>query len=63
MPLTAPNAPVGSALTPSSIAANGFTLGDANAKHTIDIYEDFQCPICAEFEKSGGPAKVEEAKS
>ena len=49
VPLTAPNAPVGSALTPSSIAANGFTLGDANAKHTIDIYEDFQCPYCRDF--------------
>jgi protein-disulfide isomerase len=49
VPLTAPNAPVGSALTPASIAANGFTLGDANAKHTIDIYEDFQCPYCRDF--------------
>jgi protein-disulfide isomerase len=49
VPLTDPNAPVGSALTPASIPVNGFTLGDANAKHTIDLYEDFQCPICRDF--------------
>jgi protein-disulfide isomerase len=49
VPLAAPNAPVGSALTPASIPVNGFTLGDANAKHTIDVYEDFQCPYCRDF--------------
>jgi protein-disulfide isomerase len=49
VPLASPNAPVGSALTPASIPVNGFTLGDANAKHTIDIYEDFQCPYCRDF--------------
>jgi protein-disulfide isomerase len=69
VPLTAPNAPVGSALTPSSIPVNGFTLGDANAKHTVDIYEDFQCPYCRDFTVgtepqivanyvSGGRAKI-----
>lgn len=49
VPLAAPNPPVGSALTPASIPVNGFTLGDASATHTIDIYEDFQCPYCRDF--------------
>ena len=49
VPLAPPNAPVGSALTPASIPVNGFTLGNASAKHTIDIYEDFQCPYCRDF--------------
>jgi protein-disulfide isomerase len=48
-PLGSPNAPVGSAITPVSIPANGFVLGNADAKHTIDIYEDFQCPVCRDF--------------
>jgi protein-disulfide isomerase len=42
-------APAGSAVTPTSIAMSGFTLGDPNAKHTIDLYEDFQCPNCRDF--------------
>ena len=41
-----PNPPLGSAITPNSIPTNGLTLGNADAKHTIDIYEDFQCPNC-----------------
>ena len=48
-PLGSPYAPVGSAITPTSIATNGLTLGNADAKHTIDIYEDFQCPVCRDF--------------
>jgi protein-disulfide isomerase len=48
-PLGSPNGPVGSAITPLSIPANGQTLGNANAPHTIDIYEDFQCPVCRDF--------------
>jgi protein-disulfide isomerase len=43
------NAPVGSAITPTSVTSNGFTLGNADAKHTIDLYEDFQCPVCRDF--------------
>jgi protein-disulfide isomerase len=45
-PLGSPNPPVGSAVTPSSIRTNGLTLGNPDAKHTIDVYEDFQCPNC-----------------
>jgi protein-disulfide isomerase len=52
------NAPVGSAVTAKSIAANGFTLGSADAKHTIDIYEDFQCPFCRDFTADVEPQVV-----
>ncbi len=45
-PLGSPNPPVGSAITPSSIPTNGLTLGNPDAKHTIDLYEDFQCTNC-----------------
>ncbi len=44
-----PNAPVGNAVTLASIPASGRTLGNADAKHTIGIYEDFQCPNCRTF--------------
>jgi protein-disulfide isomerase len=29
-------------------------IGKASAPHTIKLYEDFQCPICQEFEKVAG---------
>jgi protein-disulfide isomerase len=51
-------APAGSAVTPSSIPMNGVTLGDPNAKHTIDLYEDFQCPICRDFTHDTEPQIV-----
>ncbi len=56
--LGSPNPPVGSALTSSSIPANGQTLGKADAAHTIDIYEDFQCPICRDFSVDTEPQIV-----
>ncbi|WP_026425063.1 DsbA family protein [Actinokineospora inagensis] len=31
------------------------TVGKDTAKATIDVYEDFLCPICGEFEKTYGP--------
>ena len=52
------NAPVGSALTSKSIPTSGFTLGNADAKHTIDIYEDFQCPYCRDFTADSEPQLV-----
>jgi protein-disulfide isomerase len=57
-PLGSPNAPVGSALTSKSIPASGFTLGNADAKHTLDIYEDFQCPFCRDFTVDTEPQVV-----
>jgi protein-disulfide isomerase len=52
------NAPVGSALTPKSIPASGLTLGNADAKHTIDVYSDFQCPYCRDFSVDTEPQVV-----
>jgi protein-disulfide isomerase len=31
-------------------------VGKDDAKATIDVYEDFLCPICGTFEKQNGPA-------
>ncbi|MCW2765353.1 MAG: disulfide bond formation protein DsbA [Nocardioides sp.] len=30
----------------------GVVIGDANAPTTVEVYEDFQCPICREFEQA-----------
>lgn len=36
---------------PSRVTADyGVMVGDASAKRTIVIYEDFQCPACGQFE-------------
>lgn len=32
----------------------GVVVGDASAPHTVTVYEDFQCPICHEFEGKTG---------
>ena len=32
----------------------GVVVGDASAPHTVTVYEDFQCPICHEFEGKAG---------
>ena len=48
-PPPAPIAPIASALTPSDIHSDGLTLGNPNAPHTLDLYEDFQCPRCRDF--------------
>lgn len=46
------------AKTPSSVSADrnyGITFnGDLTGVPVIDIYEDFQCPVCAQFEKLNG---------
>jgi protein-disulfide isomerase len=47
--LGSPNPPLPSQVTPSSIPVSGRTLGNANAKVTIDLYEDFQCTACWTF--------------
>jgi protein-disulfide isomerase len=50
-----PNPPAARVITPASIPANGRTLGNANAPHTLDLYEDFQCPICSDFTRDSEP--------
>jgi protein-disulfide isomerase len=57
-PIVAPFAPQASILTPSSIHTDGLTLGDANAPHTLDLWEDYQCPHCADFTRDAEPQIV-----
>jgi protein-disulfide isomerase len=47
--LGAPNAPAGSMITPLTIPTDGRTIGNADAKVTIDLWEDFQCTACWTF--------------
>jgi protein-disulfide isomerase len=46
------------AKTPASVSADrnyGITFnGDLTGVPVIDVYEDFQCPVCAQFEKLNG---------
>ena len=46
---SAPSLMPPSVVTPTNIPTNGRTLGDANAKVTIDVYEDFRCTGCFAF--------------
>jgi protein-disulfide isomerase len=57
-PMVAPFAPQASMLTPTSIHSDGLTLGDANAPHTLNLWEDFQCPHCADFTRDAEPQVV-----
>lgn len=41
--------------TGSPVAQSGILIGQASAPVTLDLYEDFNCPICGEFEKADGP--------
>ena len=50
-----PVAPAAKLLTPASIPQNGRTLGNADAKHTLDLYEDFQCTVCSNFTRDSEP--------
>jgi protein-disulfide isomerase len=40
----------------NAVDGTGFAIGNASAKATIELYEDFQCPACAGFEQAAGPA-------
>jgi protein-disulfide isomerase len=39
------------AAPPANLVDSGIQIGQANAKVKIEIYEDFQCPFCMNFEK------------
>ena len=50
--IPAPTGPV-----PSGVSlADGVTVGRSTAPVTLDLYEDPQCPVCAQFESQVGPA-------
>jgi protein-disulfide isomerase len=41
--------------TPSNLTGTyDVAIGKSSAPHTLTLYEDFQCPICQEFEKAVG---------
>jgi protein-disulfide isomerase/uncharacterized membrane protein YphA (DoxX/SURF4 family) len=49
--LPAPTGPV-----PAGVSlADGVTVGRSTAPVTLDLYEDPQCPVCAQFEAQVGP--------
>ncbi len=35
-----------------SAKATGNVLGDANAPVTVEVYADFQCPVCGQFDRT-----------
>ena len=39
---------------PGTTAAGGILVGSSSAKHHLVLFEDPQCPICGEFEKTSG---------
>ncbi|MDQ2839030.1 MAG: thioredoxin domain-containing protein [Actinomycetota bacterium] len=39
--------------TANATSANGVKVGNQSAPVLVDVYEDFQCPICNELEQSG----------
>jgi protein-disulfide isomerase len=43
----------------SGIPQNGTTLGKSTAPVTIYLYEDFQCPVCAQFSRKTFPEVVD----
>jgi protein-disulfide isomerase len=56
LPPVDPNAPLPKTVLPaSSPLAYGFPLGEAaDTKSVVQVWEDFQCPICGDFEQAQG---------
>jgi protein-disulfide isomerase len=53
--LPAPVAPGARVLTPEYAVTSGRTIGSPSARHTLDIWVDFQCPACGEFNRDVEP--------
>lgn len=47
-------AAAGSAV-PAHLTGGGVLAGSADAPVTVTVYEDFQCPVCKQFEQTTGP--------
>ncbi len=47
---------------PNVLAQNAsLIIGRVDAPQTIDVFEDFQCPVCKEFEAQSGQAMIDAA--
>ncbi|QXG75260.1 DsbA family protein [Modestobacter sp. L9-4] len=46
--------PAAAASPPGTTDGYAFAVGSADAPVTVDVYEDFQCPICAQLEATSG---------
>lgn len=44
----------GPGAVPPNATAEGVPVGQPSAKATIDIYLDFQCPVCRQYEQQSG---------
>lgn len=53
-PVAGPPAPVPGVVIPSGATAYGVTFGKVDAPVAIDLYIDFQCPFCRQFELGSG---------
>ncbi|MGH3905659.1 MAG: DsbA family protein [Pseudonocardiaceae bacterium] len=42
-------------VVPPGATEQGIPVGNPDAGVTLDVYEDFQCPVCAKFEQITGP--------
>lgn len=40
---------------PANATAEGVPVGKSDAPNTVDIYLDFQCPVCKAYEQQSGP--------
>jgi len=55
-PPATPTAELVRAAAPAGIPASGLVLGRADARVTVDLYEDFQCPACSRWGRDVFPA-------
>lgn len=53
-PAAGPPAPIPGVVIPSGATASGVTFGKVDAPVAIDLYIDFQCPFCRQFELGSG---------
>jgi protein-disulfide isomerase len=58
---TAPAPPT--AIPVGVTASGGIVVGNPAAPHTVIAYEDPQCPICGQFEKTSGPTLADAVRA
>jgi protein-disulfide isomerase len=50
-------------VVPAGAVGDSITVGKATAPVTVDLYEDFICPVCQQFEKTNGTTIAQLASS